>query len=117
MTREYLLQFCRYYKGEDESPYEGIDQNKDMLWFYEKCWTFDVVNGGDKMFVEMINEYSRVGLAMFSNHDNTPISLKALLFNRYAKGSWSMADAVEGFKRFYNKYYNDTISIETSVQK
>ena len=35
MTREDLIKQCRYYKGEDESPWEGVDQDKDALWFYE----------------------------------------------------------------------------------
>lgn len=106
MKREDYFQFCKYYKGEDESPYGGKDQNKDMLWFYERLWTFDMINEHTEMIAEMISDYSRVGLAMFSIHDNTPVSLKAYLFNRYAKGSLSMVDAVDDFKRFYKKYYN-----------
>lgn len=33
-----LLKSCRYYKGEDQNPFEGKDQNKSMLWFYESVW-------------------------------------------------------------------------------
>lgn len=106
MTEEELIHFCHYYKGEKENPYNGKDQNKAMLWEYEQGWIFDTVRGSDKMFASMIDEYASVGLAMFNIHDNTPVSLKALLFNRYARGCWSMADAVEPFKEFYNKYYN-----------
>lgn len=33
MKESDLLQYCRYYKGERENPYEGKDQNKMMLGF------------------------------------------------------------------------------------
>ena len=38
MKESDLLQYCRYYKGERKNPYEGKEQNKAMLWMYERAW-------------------------------------------------------------------------------
>ena len=94
MKESDLLQYCRYYKGERENPYEGKDQNKMMLWLYERTWVHDtmaVIARGDVNASESRNldEYTAVGLAEFENADGVPITLKSLLFNRYAQGNMS----------------------------
>lgn len=114
MKRDDLLPFCRYYKDGEENPYEGKDQNKAMLWFYERAWIHDtlaIVEKGEAGAAEddgrVLDEYLAVGLSEFENMDDTPITLKALLFNRYSKGNMSsMSDCVEPFKEFYKRYYN-----------
>ena len=96
---------CRYYKGEKESPYQ--DQNKSMLWSYEQGWLNSRNNLQASEYMDScVPEYIAYGLEDFMSNDGIPISLKALLFNRYCKWcSWSMASGVEGFKEFYKKYY------------
>lgn len=106
MNKKDLLQFCRYYKGEASNPYDGKDQNKAMLWDYERFWIEqNFSESGRKLLAEYLDEYASVGLSLFEMQDDTPATLKALLFNRYAKTAYSMADAVEPFKKFYQKYY------------
>lgn len=106
MNKKDLLPFCRYYKGETKNPFDEKDQDKAMLWFYENCWIEQVSTGkGKEIMMEYISEYSNAGLSMFEINDEIPVSLKALLFNRYSRGAYSMADAVEPFKEFYHKYY------------
>lgn len=51
-----------------------------------------------------LSQYTAVGLTCFSTHDGVPITLKALLFNRYARTHYSPYEAAESFKKFYNKY-------------
>lgn len=97
---EDLLKFCRYYHGEKDNPYEG---NEAMLWDYERVWVREMMK--DNSFSEYLSDYLIYGLRDFSKFDHTPITLKALLFNRYARGAYSMQDAVEGFKDFYKIYY------------
>lgn len=107
MTKDELIKFCRYYKGEKDSPFDG--GNKSMLWFYERIWVFDTLEAYEKnadVFGDMLNEYVSVGLGSFQQADGVPVSLKAVLFNRYAKGCNSLQDSVEPFKKFYNEYYN-----------
>lgn len=102
-TGKDVLQQCRYYKGENSNPYDGKDQDKALLWFYESCW--EQAQDKASAFAEYVSEYKNYGLEQFNASDNVPMSLKALLFNRYGRGCYSMADAVEGFKEFYNKHY------------
>lgn len=33
-----MAEFFRYFKGERENPFDGVDQDKAMLWFYEKWY-------------------------------------------------------------------------------
>lgn len=109
MEKKDFLPFCRYYKGEKENPFEGKDQNKAMLWFYERTWVFDTLKAYENnvdVFSDILDEYVNVGLGTFQQADGVPASLKAVLFNRYAKGGNSLQDEVEPFKKFYNKYYN-----------
>ena len=99
------LKFCRYYRGEKENPFEGKDPDKAMLWFYEMSWVSAWERGRTEDYDEMIGDYVGVGLGRFEPMDGIPVSLKALLFNRYAKTARSQVEAVEPFKRFYKKYY------------
>lgn len=114
-----MILSCRYYKGEEKSPYEeilhgnsklsdekhAVVQNRDMFWFYEKCWVHCQLNGGNES--GNIEEYLAYGNVDFNDEDGTPLSLKALLWNRYYHFSWSPSDR-EAFYEFYNKYYSVT---------
>ena len=80
-----------------------------MLWMYEKDWLLSMLKGyndRDKPSIldSYLNEYSLAGLSQFEAQDSIPVTLKALLFNRYAKQSHSLISAAEGFKEFYKKY-------------
>lgn len=103
MTREELIGKCRYYGGEDANPFEDKDQNKGMLWFYEMSWVEDTLNGMD--FAEQLGGYSANGLDQLAASDGVPMTLKARLFNRYGRDSYSMLEAAASFRKFYRKYY------------
>lgn len=104
-TDIHLLKSCHFYRGEAFNPYEGKDQNKAMLWFYEMGWVKNASLGRSPSSSDMLEEYSAVGLRDFCNGDGVALSLKALLFNRFARTERSLAEAVEPFKVFYKKYY------------
>ena len=97
-TREELVKQCRYYKGEEESPYEGVDQDKDMLWFYESHW---VMSGTSE---DILSDYHRLHIS--TDNISIPTSLKALLFNRFAKGYQSTQDAKIAFPNFLAQHYS-----------
>ena len=110
MEKKDLMQICRYYKGENECP-KFNDNNKSMLWGYERTWVDDTLATEKRGRVsdyqnEMLDDYMSVGLTTFNNTDGISITLKALLFNRYCKTQYSMELAVEPFKKFYHKYYS-----------
>lgn len=97
-TKEELIKQCRYYKGEEESPYEGVDQDKDMLWFYESHW---VMSGTSE---DMVSDYHRLHIS--TDNISIPTSLKALLFNRFAKGYQSTQEAKIAFPGFLAQHYS-----------
>ena len=101
MRRKDAIAFCRYYKGEQDCPYR--DHDKEFCWFYEQAWVYDMTN--NTSLAEYIGDFIGFGLGDFSNDDGVPLSLKALLFNRYAKSCHSMQSAVEPFMVFYKRYY------------
>ncbi len=106
LNREELINLCRYYKGEEENPYERKDNNKAMLWFYEQGWVIDTLRHGEEggsCLEEYATDYISAGMVEFRRDDMIPMSLKALLFNRYMRGS--MDGNTEPFKKFFNKYY------------
>jgi hypothetical protein len=106
MEKKELLEFCRYYKGENINPFVNEDSNMLLLWHYEKSWIAHcLTENGSKTLVEYINEYTAVGLSTFEASDSIPLSYKAMLFNRYAKTYYSLISAVQSFKKFYLKYY------------
>ncbi len=115
MEKKSLLNHCRYYKGENVSPYEieartdREAQNKNMLWFYEKCWVqamlqYYEIGEMTLTLKEYLSDYS-FKMKDFSEDDGIPTSLKALLFNRYMRDS--MDGNTEPFKEFYLKYYKN----------
>ena len=104
--RQELINQCRYFKGEEENPFEA--GNESMLWFYECSFVVDSLRkktNRNNGLAFGLDEYIGCGLKDFRKGDGIPIELKALLFNRYARGCYSMADAVDSFKEFYEEYY------------
>lgn len=97
-----LLKFCRYYNGGNKPPKSHAE-----LWDYERKWLeLNVSQEGKELLADYIDEYSRAGLSQFEAQDDTPASLKALLFYRFCYGSsGSMIENVEPFKRWYTEIY------------
>lgn len=107
MTREDLISTgCRFYKGEKDNPFKG---DEGMLWFYERCWVEDTLTALKRKDLggmsDHLGDYLSAGLREFSDMDDVPITLKAYLFNRYAKTCYSLRSAAEPFKAFYLRYY------------
>lgn len=74
-----LTAMCRYYKGEEENPYEGTPDK--MKWYYEKCWVEQLSesyqNAKDFRF-EAGNHFNDI-----AEKYNVPRSLIGLFLNRY----------------------------------
>lgn len=100
-NKKELLPFCRYYKGEKEKP-----DNASNLWGYEEVWVKMSENPeknevGFNTLSEYADEYIRNGLATFNASDGVPITLKALLHDRYRHFTGSS----DGFKEWYKENY------------
>lgn len=107
MTTDELIKQCRYYKGEKRCPFESEQgDNRPSIWFYEKSWVEDMLAIGTPAFDVEVAEYDAYK-AGESISTTLPKTLLARLFNRYAKGSYSMADAAMTFKSFYGLWYGE----------
>ena len=107
-----LIKQCHYYNGEDTDPFERVDQNKSMIRFYESYWVNQRSRGNS--LTDYLNEYLAAGLRDFEAGDQVPVSLKAVLFNRYQKGSYSTD--TEYFKAFYRQYYSSSEQPQRSTK-
>lgn len=94
-----LIDKCRYFKGQETCPESLKKAGKEYLWFYELKWV--ELNGQ----YEGNREYEDKDLASFEKDDDVPISLKRMLFNRFIQDSWSVKEAVPGFKKWYIEQY------------
>ncbi len=92
------MAYIKFFNGEKENPFEGKDQNKMMLWDYERGYTFT------KSEQFLIDEY-HCYVKNFQEKDGIPEGFKALLFNRFMKDAYSISDSIPAFKKFYKKYY------------
>ena len=55
-------------------------------------------------FGRLLDDYLSAGLRMFNMYDDTPVTLKAVLFNRFMQQAEGMA-RVEDFKSWYDRFY------------
>lgn len=91
LQEKHLLKFCRYY------PEKG-----GLMAQYEHHWIEDVINGKGRP-QDYVNEYDFHELEIFNPEDGVPLSLKALLFNRYFH--WSSYATINSFKHWYLENY------------
>ena len=97
-----LIKFCRYYKGETDTEITG---NDGMFWNCERVWVEDTLKQSSTI-TSALNDYLSAGLRTFNRYDDTPLTLKALLFFLFAKYySGSIFEAAEAFKELYNNEY------------
>ena len=97
-----LIKFCRNYKGEAKNP---NPQNK--VWDYERFWV-EMSLKDDADFGGVLDEYLVAGLRTFNEYDDTPATLKAVLYNRFMQQAEGMATA-EDFKKWYERYYRPKV--------
>lgn len=133
MDRNDFIKQCKYYKGEMENPfdkklsryeidkshlppsecmcteYSGIDpkeidtlKNKCSFWEYERYWVdFSMSDKGYLSYI--VGEYKQRGLSEYKRNDGTPISLKAILFNRYEY--WNNSNnIINDFTEWFDNY-------------
>lgn len=97
MKKEELLRFCRYYHGEDEPP-KKINHQEQAFWYTERHWVSMMAS--EASFGDLLSRYIDAGLTHFNEKDDTPVTLKALLFNRFEQ--WNESD---GFEDWYLNGY------------
>ena len=96
--KEFLIGLCKRYKG----PESNRDP-QDSVWRYERAWLEESMKENPD-FGKFLNDYLNAGLRTFNMYDGTPVTLKAVLYNRFMQQAEGMATP-EDFKRWYDKFY------------
>lgn len=103
-TAKDLIPFCRYFKGEKQPP-KGVNER---FWEYEQAWVRMSENPKEgsanfNILSNYLDYYLRSGFGTFDNDDNVPITLKALLLDRYTHFN----ECTEGFTDWYRRTYKN----------
>ena len=101
--RQYLLSQCRYYNGESEPP-RSLPEGCALMWDYEWHWVQRSLKNDPTMeqFQTMIEEFHLEN----KEGDDTPLTMKALLLNRYLHWCGAYAPIEEALRHF-EKWYMD----------
>ena len=93
----------KLYKGENENPYS---EDKAMIWNCERIWFAEKSKGYDsELLRSFMREYGMKGLTAFQLGDETPMSLKAVLLNRFYSQTGIIPEGGETFKKWYIDVY------------
>ena len=94
-----LLEQCHYYKGERLCPFHP--HGKAMLFAYERCWVkFNLFPQEHPHIEEDLDYYKQCGLADLCPDDGVPMSMKALLLNRWLYWGGDFAN-LDIFREWY----------------
>ena len=104
LAREKLIKKCKYYKG-GEMPPANMDEEKRNLWHYERVWVECSTHEQDDMLSSALFDYVNAGLKVFFKDDNVPMTMKAILYNRYQQHNDGCGDINE-FKKWYADNYS-----------
>ena len=96
MKKEDAIKLCRYLN-------KNIAGDADVRLFVtcETIWV-ERMTDDDYSFADLLEDYFTAGLREFEQMDDTPITLKAVLFNRFCQ-YYDRID-VEAFRQFYERY-------------
>lgn len=90
-----LLKFCRYYKKDVPGDVSNMAQ-------YERIWVENILQHNDRAEFYVTPEDLHE-LELFNPGDGVPLTLKALLFNRWCH--WSSYGTFNDFKHWYLEFY------------
>lgn len=115
--RKKLILQCRYYNGETEMPRAKNEAPADygLFWDYEQRWVEWSLEGDSmiRMFEEGIREFHLES----KDGDKTPLTLKALLLNRYMHWSGDYLSTEELLANFEAWYARDYLMWETNAER
>lgn len=94
------LKYCKYYDGVD---YKNAGAENELLASYEEAWIRMQISEVDHIRM-MLDEYIAYGQEFFNMDDGVPISIKALLWNRYMHWGGNPND-LYGFRNWYKREY------------
>lgn len=108
-SKKELLQFCRYYKGEKDNPFETSPRRH--IWAMEKEWyddTSDLSADMGNTMRDALERFISSGLDDIDKFDSTPLTLKAMLFALLEHWNEGIVTR-ESFTKFYHNWLSNNI--------
>ncbi len=101
MKKKDYIDQCRWYQHRERLT----DGDARLCEFVERWWVEAKLRTteDDNPFTPYLIDYENAGLSDFEQFDDTPLTLKAILFNRW-KNTYELG-SIEEFKRFYSEVY------------
>lgn len=102
--KKYLILQCRYYKGETEPP-RSLPEGYALMWDYEMRWVDWNLNQ-NQMLIHFDEDIRTLRLET-KEGDKTPLTLKALLCNRFLHwgGYKPLDEELNDFEKWYIDFY------------
>ena len=102
--RRWLILQCRYYKGETTPP-KTLPENYALMWDYEMRWVEWTLE--DNAMIEAFKEDVKRYHLENKDGDTTPLTLKALLFDRFLHWSQyaTLKEGLKNFEQWYKAHY------------
>lgn len=102
--RRWLILQCRYFKGEAEPP-QSLPEGYALMWDYEMRWV--QLNLENDEMLKHFDEDIKALMLETKPGDQTPLTLKALLCNRYLHwgGYAPLEEELKNFEEWYVNHY------------
>lgn len=94
------LRYCKYYKGENKCPY-SLESTESTFWELEQTWV-NIVNPSEETREQMILEFTFEYPDGIPYITDTPIGLKATIFDQYCH----FYGSGDGFENYIKTYFN-----------
>lgn len=109
MKDNYLLRFCRYFKGEDSNPFPP-QTLRYWIWEFEKQYVNESAETRQlsPFLQDALTRYRRAGLSEFEKADGVPVFLKAVLYMLFLKGNELPLN--NEFVRFYGEWKKQEVA-------
>lgn len=101
MKKEDYVAQCRWYQHRQIL----VDGDAKLCAFVEEWWVNAKlsVTEDNNPFSDLVTDYANAGLSDFEMTDDTPLTLKAVLFNRFTQ--YNERVDIEAFKEWYKNVY------------
>lgn len=113
--RRWLILQCRYYNGEAKAPTPTSENNTALLWDYEMRWV--LWNLEDTDDIKMFERDAKIYNLEIAEGDKTPLTMKALLFNRYMHWTGGYKPIEDDIECFEGGFYANYLSKKTNRER
>ncbi len=104
MTRDELIKQCRYYKGEEECPFDDSKYPQEIAWYWDMERVF-VKNEG--VLLPMHSDYECMG---GKRYKCIPYALLIVMFTSWGKYTYDLKKSLPSFYELVDGYLESGVS-------